>query len=755
MEFYLFAVILLLVLAISDLIVGVSNDAVNFLNSSFGSRVASRNVIMIIAGLGILAGVTFSSGMMEVARKGIFHPQYFYFSEIMVIFLAVMLTDILLLDMFNTFGFPTSTTVSIVFELLGAAVAISIIKVYQGGEGLTALIKYINTGKALAIILGILISIAVAFLFGAAFQFLTRFIFTFDYQERLRRYGALWGGFALSMIIYLIIIKGAKGASFLTPEIVEWIKFHTGTVLLCSFLGSSAVLECIILFTKVNVLKPIILVGTFALAMSFAANDLVNFIGVPLAGLASYRIAGQNEFPSQTLMTYLQEPIKSDTLILLAAGVIMAGTLWVSRKARSVTETEISLGRQDEGIERFGSSLLSRTIVRRVSSLFDLFKKIFPRGWRRRISRRMDPQLYSPDCFLDTVQSFDFLRASVNLMVASALVSFATSLKLPLSTTYVTFMVAMGSSLADQAWGRDSAVYRVAGVLTVIGGWFFTAFCAFTLSLAYAFGIYFFRLNAVLVLVAFSVFVIWKNYHVHNKRAHESNEIEVFDLKRLDDVEYGILKSFEHSGYFLKKVNLSLSLGVNSLFSQDRLALKEARNDNKQIQKMANVIIANIFKTLRLMQKEDLVYPRAYSQTVSVLQEIAESHRDAVMRAYVHIDNHHKGLLQAQAKELRAMADRLSDILTHASTALITRERMDCEVIAEKNQKLKEIVADCENRQISRIQAGDSKTRLSILFYGIAWDLEKISEATLNLLKVFQDTFQHNLSAGEGVRPPE
>ncbi|MFZ7113333.1 MAG: inorganic phosphate transporter [Desulfatiglandales bacterium] len=744
MELYLFAVIVLIGLAVSDLIVGVSNDAVNFLNSSLGSRVAPRYVIMIIASLGILAGVTFSSGMMEVARKGIFHPEYFYLPEIMVIFLAVMLTDILLLDLFNTFGFPTSTTVSIVFELLGAAVAISVVKVSQSGAGLITMAKYINTEKALAIIMGILLSVVVAFFFGMAVQFISRLIFTFDYKRRLRRYGAPWGGFALALIIYFIIIKGSKGASFISPETMAWINTHTLTILLWSFLGSALLLQLMISFTRLNILKPIILIGTFALAMSFAANDLVNFIGVPLAGMTSYQMAQQKAFPLETLMKSLQEPIQSNTYLLLLAGLIMVATLWTSRKALSVSRTEISLGRQDEGIERFGSSPLSRTLVRMVSSLFETMKKIFPRLWRRRIAGRLDPTHYHPDPSLEQAPSFDLLRASVNLMVSSALVSFATSLKLPLSTTYVTFMVAMGSSLADQAWGRESAVYRIAGVLAVIEGWFFTAFCAFTVSLLYAFAIYFFKLPAILGLLALSFFLIWKNYHVHHKRTEEADEIEVFDLKRLNDPEYGAMKSFEHSGYFLMQVNQSLSKGLDALFSQSRRDLKKTRKDTKQIQKMANVIIANIFKTLRLLHMEDADYTQIYSQTIGTLQEIAESHRDAVLRAFLHIDNHHKGLLKAQISELKEVRSHFSDILSHTSNMLMKKEKIDYEAISLKNERLQEMLTNLNKRQIVRIQAGASKTRLSILFYGVMWDIQKISQATLTLLKIFEDFFQLN-----------
>ena len=468
MDFFQIAILILFGLAISDLIVGVSNDAVNFLNSSIGSRVAPRHVIMIIASLGMLAGVTFSSGMMEVARKGIFNPQFFTMPELMTVFLAVMLTDILLLDLYNTFGLPTSTTVSIVFELLGAAVAVSLLKLYEMGDSFARVIEYINTGKALTIIFGILLSVVVAFAVGAVIQFLSRMIFTFDYAKRLRRYGALWGGAALSSITYFILIKGAKGASFITPETLTFIKGHTWLILLGSFAVCAVLLQILLSFTRVSILKIIVLIGTFALAMAFAANDLVNFIGVPLAGLSAYQEAAAAGDPLTATMEALTKPVHGNTFLLLMAGAIMVITLWVSRKSRSVTKTEIRLGRQEEGFERFESTVLSQAIVRFVSSLFESVGSLFPAMLRKTVNRRFDRSEHRPAPAADgAVPSFDLIRASVNLMVASALISLATSFKLPLSTTYVTFMVAMGTSLSDQAWGRDSAVYRVSGVLTV------------------------------------------------------------------------------------------------------------------------------------------------------------------------------------------------------------------------------------------------------------------------------------------------
>jgi phosphate/sulfate permease len=743
MDLYVFALIILFLLAISDLIVGISNDAVNFLNSSLGSKPAPRYVILVIASMGILAGVTFSSGMMEVARKGIFHPRYFVMSEIMVIFLAVMLTDILLLDVFNTFGFPTSTTVSIVFELLGAAVAVSLVKIIQTEAGISSFETYININKAFVIISGILLSVVVAFIFGALVQFVTRLIFTFDYSKRLRRYGAVWGGCALTAIIYFIVIKGAKGASFISPETLTWLQTHAFAVLLGSFLGSAIILEALLLFSRINILKLIVLAGTFALAMSFAANDLVNFIGVPLAGLSAFSLAQGSSDPLSMTMEALQQPVRSNTLLLLVAGMIMVVTLWVSRKARTVTKTEISLGRQDEGIERFGASYISRTIVRMGLSLFDTMSRMTPEAFRKLIFRRLDPKRYNPSSSKgQTPPSFDLLRASVNLMVASAVISFATSLKLPLSTTYVTFMVAMGASFSDRAWGRESAVYRVAGVINVIGGWFFTAFSAFTLSLIYAFLIYYFRLPAILILCGFSVFLIWHSYRFHSRLETEAKEIEVFDLKRLSDAAYGVKMSFEHGGYFLQQVNSSLDACYRGLYNQNRRVLKTVRRGTDRIQKMANVIIANIFKTLRLLEKEEVTDIQEYALIIGVFQEIAESHRDIIIRSYLHVENQHKSLTEIQLKELTEIMECLCDLLESASRALLKREITNYKAIIMKNRKLKQLAKEFAGNQVKRIQNGSSKTRLSILYYGLIWDAQKISEQSVNLLKVFRNSLK-------------
>jgi phosphate/sulfate permease len=741
-EIYLIAVVILAGLALSDLVVGVSNDAVNFLNSSIGSKVAPRYIIMIIASLGMVAGVTFSSGMMEVARKGIFHPKFFSMPELMVVFLAVMLTDVLLLDLFNTFGLPTSTTVSIVFELLGAAVAVSFIKVMNAGEGFASIVKYINTAKALAIISGILISVVIAFLVGAILQFVTRLIFTFDFERRLKRYGAIWGGIALSAIVYFILIKGAKGASFISKQDVAWINAHAGLILLAGFVLFGIILQILMLLTRINVLKIIVLVGTFSLAMAFAANDLVNFIGVPLAGLNSYQIAGAGDNPLTMTMEALQKPVQANTYLLLLAGLVMVVTLWSSRKARTVSKTELSLGRQEEGIERFGASPLSRAIVRMATSLGEISRRIIPKSWMAKLDSRMDDRDYKPQPGYDgELPSWDLLRASVNLMVASSLIAIGTSLKLPLSTTYVTFMVAMGTSFSDRAWGRDSAVYRVTGVLTVIGGWFFTALMAFTVAGVFAMAIFFWKIPAVIVILGLAIFFLVRNFRLHKSRESEDEALEVFNLKKVKDVDFAIETSFQHTGIFLNKISQSLEACFQGVRNENRIKLKQLKKETKQIQDWANIIVANIFKVLRLLEKEDVETTHKYSRTISALQEITESQRDIVVRAYQHTVNNHKGLLDVQLEELEQVKDCLTHLLGITASSLMKKEKIDDQVLLEKTEKMNGLMKTFNLNQIKRIQDESSKTRLSILFYGFMRDSQLIAESLLDLLKIFNDSF--------------
>lgn len=741
-EIFFIAVGVLIFFAIVDLIVGVSNDAVNFLNSSIGSKVAPFKVIMAIASIGILAGVTFSSGMMEVARKGIFHPQFFTMPELMMIFVAVMTTDILLLDLFNTHGLPTSTTVSIVFELLGAAVAVSVIKIMQADGTAMTLGEYINTAKALVIVFGILLSIIVAFFSGAVVQFISRLIFTFDYQKRLKRYGAIWGGVAMSVITFFILVKGSKGASFMTEEAAVWIMEHTLLIMFYIFAVSAIVFQVLLTFFNVNILKPIVLVGTFALAMAFAANDLVNFIGVPMAGLHAYATAIASADPLNITMAALSQQVKSRTGLLLIAGMIMVVTLWLSKKAKTVTETEISLGQQEEGIERFESIWISRSIVNMADSVFGSVKTFFPENLKRFVARRLKPR--NPDTVMrqSDQPSFDLIRASVNLMVASAVVSYATSMKLPLSTTYVTFMVAMGSSFSDQAWGRESAVYRITGVLTVIGGWFMTAFIAFVTAFVFAWVIWRFQVPGAIVLFVLAGYIIWKNKQKHEHREKEKEEIKIFNMKKITDSHMAIMNTFEHMAHLLKEIRESFDVAFDALFEENLEQLARERKKVKHIQLGANVIMANIFKVLRLQQKRDAKISFKYAQTIRRLQKLSDGHRDTVARAYLHVGNKHSGLLNSQIEDLKKIKICMLDILLKVETSFKNRQISDYQNIVEQYRYMRELADHFNLDQIERIRSEESKTRLSILFYAIVGNCLMMAKQNIKLLEIFNESFK-------------
>ncbi|NNC62310.1 MAG: inorganic phosphate transporter, partial [Eudoraea sp.] len=528
---YFIMIIALAALAVADLVVGVSNDAVNFLNSAIGSKAISFRTIMIVASLGIAFGAIFSSGMMEVARKGIFNPGEFYFDEIMFIFMAVMITDILLLDFFNTLGMPTSTTVSIVFELLGAAVAMSILKIGADGGSFSDIITYINTSKALQIISGILLSVVVAFSIGAFVQWISRILLSYNFERKAKWVGAVFGGVALSAITYFIFMKGIKGTPYAgeTYDLIggmtisDFLESQVYAIIAISLVLWSLLSYFLILLFNTNIYKLIIGVGTFALALAFAGNDLVNFIGVPIAAYQSYEAWSVSGIPaSEFSMNVLATKVPTPTVLLFLSGMVMVVTLWFSKKARYVADTEINLARQSDTKERFEPNYISRMLVRFTIMVSDYTATVLPKSWLDRIdSRFKKPVIALPSGKVHELPAFDMVRAAVNLMVAGILISIATSYKLPLSTTYVTFMVAMGTSLADRAWGSESAVYRVAGVLNVIGGWFLTAIIAFVASGVILTLISFGKGAAIGILLFVAILLLARNYISYNRKSKE------------------------------------------------------------------------------------------------------------------------------------------------------------------------------------------------------------------------------------------
>ena len=521
---YLGIVIFLFLLAIFDLTVGVSNDAVNFLNSAIGAKAASFKTIILIAAVGIFCGATMSNGMMEIARHGIFRPEAFHFNELMCIFLAVMVTDVVLLDIFNTLGMPTSTTVSMVFELLGGTFALAMLKIAAGPESLT-FAELLNTEKALTVILGIFLSVAIAFFFGTLVQYLSRIIFTFNYTTKLKWTIGLFGGIAVTAIIYFMLIKGIKDASFMTDAHKLWVKDNTLTIVGGCFVFFTVLMQ-ILHWCKVNVFKVIVLLGTFALAMAFAGNDLVNFVGVPLAGFSSYTdfMANGNGVANDYLMGALNEPAKTPFIFLFLSGVIMVISLITSKKAQNVIKTSVDLSRQDDGNEMFGSSAIARSLVRSMTTLGNNISKIIP----EKVKVWLDSRFNKDEAILANGAAFDLVRASVNLVLAGLLIALGTSLELPLSTTYVAFMVAMGSSLADRAWGRESAVFRVTGVLSVIGGWFITAGAAFIICFFVTMIMYFGGMTAMVIMIGVAAFILIRSNNKYRKKMKSEKQDDVF-----------------------------------------------------------------------------------------------------------------------------------------------------------------------------------------------------------------------------------
>lgn len=746
--FYLVLIILLFFLAFSDLVVGVANDAVNFLNSAVGSRVAGFTVIMIVASLGILVGATFSSGMMEVARKGIFHPQYFYFNEIMLIFLAVMITDVILLDTFNTYGMPTSTTVSIVFELLGAAVAISLIKVMNDPNAL-ALGEYINSGKALAIISGILLSVVVAFSVGAIVQYLGRSLFSFNYRPRLRYLGGLWGGLSLAAITYFLIVKGASGASFMTPAAKEFLGANTWRIMLGTFAGSAVVLQLLAMFTRFDIMKFIVLVGTFALAMAFAGNDLVNFIGVPLAGLESFRLfrADQALGPDGLLMSGLSGKVQTPTYMLLVAGAVMAATLWLSKKARSVVKTSLDLSRQDEGYERFQPNLFSRSIVRNFSSTTSWIGQLFPDRFKETLARQFDqtPFIEQQRELGDEAPSFDLVRASVILLVASILISLGTAFKLPLSTTYVTFMVAMGASLADGAWGRESAVYRVSGVMSVVGGWFFTAFTAFSIAFVLAFLFHYGGMVAIALLLVLAVALVIRSHRRHDRLVEEQRLLE-----ELYEGEFtrarGIELSTGNVEDVLGRIGDMLDEVMKGMKQENLNRLNKTYKSYKTLKKDVFKLKDNYGQLFNAIDESQLDYGYYYIIVVDYLLEITHCFEYILTPCLDHVDNHHKPFSKAQFEELKQINDEVKRQLSGTIAVFRSQDAARVHEVIDSLKPFFKMLKQFRKSQIKRIKAQEVGVRNSNLYFNVLAEYRDMALFCTRLVKVW-----YNLV----IEPPE
>jgi phosphate/sulfate permease len=741
MEVFLFIVVILVVLAVSDLIVGVGNDAVNFLNSAYGSRVAPHHVIMLVASLGIAAGTLFSGGMMEVARKGIFNPEMFYFSEIMTIFLSVMLADVILLDFFNTFGLPTSTTVSIVFELLGAAVVLSLIKIAHSTGDFSQIINYINTSKAIAIIGGILLSIVVAFTLGAIVQFITRLVFTFNYKEKILRYGGVFGGIAITAITFFILLSGLKNAPFISEKSLAWITGNTNFIIVLSFVFWSILFQALV-FLKINIFKIVVLVGTFALALAFAANDLVNFIGVPLAGLHSYQIAAQSTDYSELLMGALKGKVESSPWLLILAGLIMIATLYFNKKARTVIKTGVDLSRQSEGAERFESSLLARTIVRVNVNLAQKISHYFPNSFKKFLENRYTNSHVSFTTPDGQKISFDLVRASVNLMVASIIISIATSWKLPLSTTYVTFMVAMGSSFSDKAWGRDSAVYRINGVITVIGGWFFTALIAFTIAGIFATIIYYGELPAMISLALFALFIVYRSHRLHSSRAKEETPVnEQAEISKTSSALSALNSISLQFINFLTYFSSSLNFALTSFAMFDRKEITKSMDELKKIKKDANKIVSEIIVTIRNLSENEVKKGRRYGKIMGATQDISYNYRTLVAQLFDHIENNHRPLIAEQIKSLEelkvAMLAQIKEAINYLENPLSIEE------FTTSSSKVIDLIHLLDENQVKmlRDETKEFSTRGNLLYLEMLSISENISSQITHLILVINKNY--------------
>ena len=735
-EMYMALLGILLLLAVFDLIVGVSNDAANFLNSGVGCRVSKRSTLLAVAAVGIVLGSSFSGGMMEIARNGVFIPAEFSFHEVMILFLAVMLTDVILLDLFNTFGLPTSTTVSLVFELLGAALATALFVMSRDEAAAQSLGAYINSGKALGIISGIFCSVVVAFSCGVVVMWFSRLLFSFRYRAAYRYVGSLWSALALTAITYFAVFKGLKSSTVISKETLALLEAHLAVATSLSF-GFWLVLCAVLQYVfRANTLKLTVFAGTCALALAFAGNDLVNFIGVFMAAESSYHIASEYVAQGGDLaslkMGALAEPVHANLFYLLGAGLIMVGALFFSKKARTVTETEVKLAGHNSGKERFGSCLPARLAVRYAIRASRFICRVTPAPVARFVGERFRP--------LDEDESgaaFDLVRASVNLTVSALLISLATSLKLPLSTTYVTFMVAMGSSLADRAWGRDSAVYRITGVFTVIGGWFMTGIGACTAAFITASVMMYGGIWGVALMMGIAGFVLVKSSILHGRRSDEA--VQVLDLSRQDTLrEIG-----ETSANRLGRELGIYKATVRALLQEDREALKRLRRKAREINRAVaaekeNMVLPSLQGLSADLAPQGQILFRIHESSIA----IAESLLSIVKASYKHIDNNHVGLNEAQAADLLEMGRRLDGLFPDLCRMLQESRFDNLDRLIRQGDDLSAEFAEFITRHLVRASDDETHTRTAILYLNLLNETRVMLRKSFTLLKEQRELFE-------------
>ena len=728
----LFIVITLALLAVMGIIVGVSNDAVNFLNSAFGSKVAKKNVILTVAGIGVMVGVMTSSGMMDVARSGVFYPERFSYQEIMILFLGMMLSNIILLDIYNSLGLPTSTTVSLVFGLLGSALALAFYNVW-GGDTAHSIGEYINSGNALTIVSGILLSVVLAFLTGHMLMYISRVIFSFRYHKIFSRYGALWCGITLAGIIYFTVFKGLKSSGLIPAELTSYVNDNTTISLLALWVLSSALLW-VLQRCKVNILRVSILAGTFSLALAFAGNDLVNFIGVPYAGYDSYMIA-QNADGVIESMSQLSQPTKANFWIMCAAGLVMVITLFTSKKAMRVIETERKLSSQSEEVSPTNSdaTVLARGIVRGSRAMNDAVQSLIPKRVREAIDSRFEalPEEERGDV------NYDLIRATVNLTAAAILISIGTQLKLPLSTTYVVFMVSMGTSLADRAWGRESAVYRITGVTTVIMGWFITAVGGFIIALAVTLALVYGGSIAIIAITLICLGLVIKS---NVKPKKEEEKVEESAVARIEDAlkkspEEALITYTEHVCASMEKVTLIYDRTIVAVFKENRKILRDMVREAEEFYHSTRQQKYEIMPLLRSLEDSDVRTGHYYVQVVDYISETSKALLHITRPCYKHVDNNHTGLTKEQVYDLKCINDRVEEIFGQINTMLRTRSFNGMEEILNKRDEMFDLIDEVMQNQLRRLRDTGGSSSANMLFFNILTETKTMILHSRNIMK--------------------
>ena len=732
---YTFILVVLAILAILGIVVGVSNDAVNFLNSAIGSKVASYRKILMVASVGILIGVITSGGMMEVARSGVFHPEMFTFHEIMFLFLGMMLGNVILLDIFNSLGLPTSTTVSMVFGLLGSAMALAIFKIADSDTLTMANMgQFINSGKALAIVSGILLSVVVAFIVGGIYMYLSRVLFSFRYQKLFSKIGWLWCGISLAGIIYFALFKGLKSSGLIPAELVDWVNSNVGLALLIMW-GISSVLLLLLQLCKIDILKVTILAGTFSLALAFAGNDLVNFIGAPYAAFDAFGLAQKAGGDINITMEGLKVPVAANFFIMLAAGLVMILTLFLSKKTQKVIKTEQSLAGQDEThTSNFDSNFVSRAIVRSAVAINNFYENITPRRIQIAIEQRFKP--LTAEERGDLV--YDRIRATVNLTCASLLIAVGTLLKLPLSTTYVVFMVSMASSLADRAWGRESAVYRVTGVMTVISGWFVTALAGFAISMAVTMLLAWGDWIAAVALSLLGLFLVIKgNFFTKEEKKEEKNDakksIDITDKNQ--NASEALIGYIENVCVDMESVTRIYGRTIVAVFKENRKVLRDMVKESNELFYAAREQKYALLAMMKKLEKQAIITAPFYVQVVDYMSETTKALIHITRPAFDHIDNNHTGFTKEQIVDLKEVNDAVEEIFSSINSMLRNRDFKDMSTILEKRDMLFDKIDEIIKNQLRRMRVEHLSTSASILFFNILNETKTMVLQSRNIMK--------------------